>query len=113
MKGGLVAAERVERLAREEASVREHHVERLDGVPLALDVAVADGGGPGGGRDPEHAVVEHAENVDARQAATRVAGARVRDRPHGVAAILDRLSGEVAVGHGRACLLYTSDAADE
>jgi hypothetical protein len=95
----LVVADGVEVGVGEVAAVGHDGVERLDAVALALDVAVAERVGGGLRRDLEHAVVEDVEDVEARQAAAGVAGARIVDQPQHAPAQRDSLEGEVVVGH--------------
>ena len=59
-------------------------------------------------RHAQHAVVEHVENVDARQAAARVAGAGVEDISEQVAAIANRFETQFVVSHRRSVRTFPS-----
>ena len=77
-------------------------------MSFALDVAIAVRIGERLRRDVQHAIVKHVQNVDARQAAARVAGAGVIDDREQVAAILDRFAAQFVVGHRRLDVAYVS-----
>ena len=53
------------------------------------------------GRNAQHPIVKHIKNIDARQAASRMAGAGVKNETEQVAAILDRFQRQFVVGHRR------------
>ncbi len=89
-----VLAERFELGRRKEAVVGQHDEQRLDRVALALDVAVAVGSIERLRRDAQHAVVQHVEDVDAREAAAGVAGAGVLDGVQDVPPVRDRLAAQ-------------------
>jgi len=67
-------------------------------VPLALDVVVAVGALKRLRADPQDAVVEDVEDVEARQIAADVAGSAGLDEPQQGFAILDGLPLKVALG---------------
>ena len=93
-----VVAERLQLGFGEEAAVGQDDEERLDRVALALDVAVAVAVRERLRRDAQHAVVEHVQDVDARQAAAGVAGAGVEDGLQDLPPVVDRLQPEFVVG---------------
>ena len=78
-EGRSVVAERFEVCFGKKSAIREHDIERLDRVTLALNVSVAVRIAEGFGRDAEDAVVEDVQNVQARKSAAGVAGAGVED----------------------------------
>ena len=57
-----------------EAPLGQDHKERLGAVAFALDIVVAIGTLKGLRADPQDAVVEHVENVEAGEVAAGVAG---------------------------------------
>ena len=88
---------RLQFLFRKESPLGQHDEQRLDRMALALHVAVAAAIRDGPGRDAKDAVVEHIQNVDARQAAARVARARVLDRLQDALAVLQRFQRELLI----------------
>src|SRR4051794_35155876 len=69
-------------------------------MPLTLDVPIALRIRERRGRDIEHAVVEHVENIGAREAAPRMPRARVLDDLQNPLAVAKGFEGELVVGEG-------------
>jgi hypothetical protein len=85
-----VPADGVEIGVRKESPIGENGVQRLDRVPLALYVPVTPRVGARLGRDAQDPVVQHTQNIETREAATRVAGPGIDNQaqhastqPHG------------------------------
>src|SRR5262245_46351155 len=94
----LVAGERVEFGFGKKSFVGQHDVKRLDRMAFALHVTVAVRMRERFRRNIQHAVVKHIENVQTRQAASRVPRARVTDDFEQLAAVLPRLARKLLVG---------------
>lgn len=70
-------------------------------MPFGLDITVAVGIRKGLRRDVEHAVVEHIEDVNGREVAAGVPGARLRDDAQDRLAVVDGLELEFPIAKHR------------
>src|SRR5580693_838763 len=86
---------------RKETPLGQYHKERFRAVTFALDIIVAVGTLKRLGGNPQNAVVEHVDDVEAGEVAADVAGPTRLNEPYQGFAVLHRFQPELAFCHHR------------